>query len=154
MYKPLMGCSLFSNSHFQMGVTVMGFAEHFGLGLSSLCIKGKSHILCTERAKRCSLGCIGGVTFLIPPPPVSLFHVCVLQDREKNNRQAQKVLLQGTNYIDPSFISLSLNDFVFRVMSSLLVLVVSFLYWKERRKKMLRTLSVVNHRLTLEKRLD
>ena len=25
-----MGCSLFSNSHFQMGVTVMGFAEHFG----------------------------------------------------------------------------------------------------------------------------
>ena len=31
IYKPLMGCSLFSNSHFQMGVTVMGFAEHFGL---------------------------------------------------------------------------------------------------------------------------
>ena len=29
-YKPLMGFSLFSNSHFQMGVTVMGFAEHFG----------------------------------------------------------------------------------------------------------------------------
>ena len=29
LYKPLMGCSLFSNSHFQMGVTVMGFAEHF-----------------------------------------------------------------------------------------------------------------------------
>ena len=26
-----MGCSLFSNSHFQMGVTVMGIAEHFGL---------------------------------------------------------------------------------------------------------------------------
>ena len=26
-----MGCSLFSNSHFQMGITVMGFAEHFGL---------------------------------------------------------------------------------------------------------------------------
>ena len=25
-----MGCSLFSNSHFQMGVTVMGFAEQFG----------------------------------------------------------------------------------------------------------------------------
>ena len=25
-----MGCSLFSNSHFQMGVTVMGFAEDFG----------------------------------------------------------------------------------------------------------------------------
>ena len=24
-----MGCSLFSNSHFQMGVIVMGFAEHF-----------------------------------------------------------------------------------------------------------------------------
>ena len=29
IYKPLMGCSLFSNSLFQMGVTVMGFAEHF-----------------------------------------------------------------------------------------------------------------------------
>ena len=25
-----MGCSLFSNSHFEMGVTVMGVAEHFG----------------------------------------------------------------------------------------------------------------------------
>ena len=25
-----MGCSLFSSSHFQMGVTVMGFGEHFG----------------------------------------------------------------------------------------------------------------------------
>ena len=25
-----MGCPLFSNFHFQMGVTVMGFAEHFG----------------------------------------------------------------------------------------------------------------------------
>ena len=25
-----MGCSLFSYFHFQMGVTVMGFAEHFG----------------------------------------------------------------------------------------------------------------------------
>ena len=30
IYKPLMGCSLFSNFHFQMGVTVIGFAEHFG----------------------------------------------------------------------------------------------------------------------------
>ena len=30
IYKPLMGCSLFQNSHFQMGVTVMGFPEHFG----------------------------------------------------------------------------------------------------------------------------
>ena len=30
VYKPLMGHSLFSNSHFQMGVTVIGFAEHFG----------------------------------------------------------------------------------------------------------------------------
>ena len=28
-----MGCSSFSNSHFQMGVTLMGFAEHFGLYL-------------------------------------------------------------------------------------------------------------------------
>ena len=25
-----MRCSLFTNSHFQMGVTIMGFAEHFG----------------------------------------------------------------------------------------------------------------------------
>ena len=33
IYKPLMGCSLFSNSHFQTGVTVMGFAEHFGHNL-------------------------------------------------------------------------------------------------------------------------
>ena len=29
--QTLMGYSLFSNSHFQMGFTVMGFAEHFGL---------------------------------------------------------------------------------------------------------------------------
>ena len=28
-----MGCSPFANSHFQMGVTVMGFAEHFGLSI-------------------------------------------------------------------------------------------------------------------------
>ena len=27
LYNPLMGCSLFSNYHFQMGVTVMRFAE-------------------------------------------------------------------------------------------------------------------------------
>ena len=33
MYKHLMGCSLFSTPHFQMGVTVMGFAEHFGLNV-------------------------------------------------------------------------------------------------------------------------
>ena len=31
-----MGCSLFSNYHFQMGVTVMGFAEDFGLNLLTL----------------------------------------------------------------------------------------------------------------------
>ena len=31
-----MGYSLFSNSHFKMGVTIMGFAEHFGLGLSKV----------------------------------------------------------------------------------------------------------------------
>ena len=31
-----MGYSLFSNSHFQMGVTVMGFAEHFGLSYPCL----------------------------------------------------------------------------------------------------------------------
>ena len=29
-----MGCSLFSNYHFQMGITVMGFAEDFGQYLS------------------------------------------------------------------------------------------------------------------------
>ena len=34
--NPLMGCSLFSNYHFQMGVAVMGFAEHFGHCLLSL----------------------------------------------------------------------------------------------------------------------
>ena len=33
-----MGCFLISNSHFQMGVTVMGFAEHFGLCLARLTI--------------------------------------------------------------------------------------------------------------------
>jgi len=27
---PLMGCNPFANYHFQMEVTVMGFAEHFG----------------------------------------------------------------------------------------------------------------------------
>ena len=30
-----MGCSPFPNSHFQMGVTAMGFAEDFGLRLKS-----------------------------------------------------------------------------------------------------------------------
>ena len=35
IYKPLVGCSLSLNSHFQMGVTVMGFAEHFGLWVLS-----------------------------------------------------------------------------------------------------------------------
>ena len=30
LYNSLMGCSLFSNYHFQMGFTVIGFAEHFG----------------------------------------------------------------------------------------------------------------------------
>ena len=29
--------SLFQNSHFQMGVNAMGFAEHFGLYLLSKC---------------------------------------------------------------------------------------------------------------------
>jgi len=28
--NPPMGCFTFANSHFQMGVTVMGFAEDFG----------------------------------------------------------------------------------------------------------------------------
>ena len=28
-----MGCSLFANYHFQMGVTAMGFAEDFGLSV-------------------------------------------------------------------------------------------------------------------------
>ena len=31
-YDPPMGCSPFSNLHFQMGVTLMGFAEDFGHG--------------------------------------------------------------------------------------------------------------------------
>ena len=31
LYNPLMGCSPLANSRFQMGVTLMGFAEHFGL---------------------------------------------------------------------------------------------------------------------------
>ena len=30
LYNPLMGCFPFTNYHFQMGVTVMGFAEDFG----------------------------------------------------------------------------------------------------------------------------
>ena len=30
LYNPLMGCSPFVNLCFQMGVTIMGFAEHFG----------------------------------------------------------------------------------------------------------------------------
>ena len=44
LYNPLMGCSLFSNYnfqmgvHFQMGVTVIGFAEHFG----PFCLSGRS----------------------------------------------------------------------------------------------------------------
>ena len=31
-----MGCFPFANSRFKMGVTVMGFAEHFGLGSPKL----------------------------------------------------------------------------------------------------------------------
>ena len=31
LYNPLMGSSPFANYCFQMGVTVMGFTEHFGL---------------------------------------------------------------------------------------------------------------------------
>ena len=34
LYNLLMGCLSFSNYHFQMGVTVMGFAEDFGLCLT------------------------------------------------------------------------------------------------------------------------
>ena len=30
LYNPLMGCFPFANYHFLMGVTTMGFAEHFG----------------------------------------------------------------------------------------------------------------------------
>ena len=40
-----MGYSLFSNDHFQMGVTVMGFAEDFGQdhpGQSNFCSEKKS----------------------------------------------------------------------------------------------------------------
>ena len=36
LYKPLMGCFLFSNSHFQMGVSVIGFAVNFGLWILSM----------------------------------------------------------------------------------------------------------------------
>ena len=31
LYNPLMGCSPIQNSRLQIGVTLMGFAEHFGL---------------------------------------------------------------------------------------------------------------------------
>ena len=38
-----MGCYLFSNYHFRMGVTVMGFAEHFGHHVQrSRCINEQS----------------------------------------------------------------------------------------------------------------
>ena len=33
VYNLLMGCSPFTNYRFQMGVTVMGFAEHFWLSV-------------------------------------------------------------------------------------------------------------------------
>ena len=43
-----MGYSLFSNSYFQMGVTVMGFAEHFGQCLEYILneIRKSQHDLC------------------------------------------------------------------------------------------------------------
>ena len=36
IYNALMGCSLFSNSHFQMGVTIMGLQSTFGLVMQFL----------------------------------------------------------------------------------------------------------------------
>ena len=43
-----MGCSLFANYHFQMGVTVKGFAEDFGLkyNFSSPFSKGSFDFWC------------------------------------------------------------------------------------------------------------
>ena len=34
LHNPLMECSTLTNYHFQMGVTIMGFAEHSGPGLN------------------------------------------------------------------------------------------------------------------------
>ena len=63
-----------------------------------------------------------------------------IEEAEKKYRQAQKLLPRGTNYIDPSpSQTISCHE-----------LAVSCLYWKGE-KKMLRTLPVVNHQLTLEK---
>ena len=39
-----MGYSPFANSHFQMGVTVMGFAEHIGLSFTALKINNEAKI--------------------------------------------------------------------------------------------------------------
>ena len=76
-----------------------------------------------------------------PRPP--LCHVHVSKKQRKKYRQAQKLLPRGTNYIDPSpSQTISCHE-----------LAVSCLYWKGE-KKMLRTLPVVNHQLTLEKRLE
>ena len=52
LHNPLMGHSLFSNFHFQMRVTIMGFAEHFGLSVAShsypcSIISFSHHLLCT-----------------------------------------------------------------------------------------------------------
>ena len=44
-----MGCSLSSNPHFKMGVTVMGFAEHFG---GVLCKRVAGAVLIDERKKK------------------------------------------------------------------------------------------------------
>ena len=44
-----MGCSLFSNSHLQMGVTIMGFAEHFGLSYSKS--NGQSDLWASEKKR-------------------------------------------------------------------------------------------------------
>ena len=57
-----MGCSLFSNSHLQMGVTVMGFAKHFGH-----CHVGQLRF---EKADRfVFFHKLDFLTFLAPPPP-------------------------------------------------------------------------------------
>ena len=41
-----MGCSLFSNYHFQMEITVMGFAKHFGHSLLKNSDSNRLHRTC------------------------------------------------------------------------------------------------------------
>ena len=57
-----MGDSFFSNSHFHMGVTVMGFAEHFGQCFNVWLKCLQSHDLKGQKIKEnllCALNCVG-----------------------------------------------------------------------------------------------